>query len=40
MLLFYLLLTTVVDVWHFCSKRSKDKLEQLNKQALLKDGSE
>ena len=22
------------DVWHFCSKRSKDKLEQLNKQAL------
>ena len=22
------------DVWHFCSKPSKDKLEQLNKQAL------
>ena len=22
------------DVWHFWSKRSKDKLEQLNKQAL------
>ena len=22
------------DVWHFCGKRSKDKLEQLNKQAL------
>ena len=22
------------DVWHFCSKRSKDKLEQLNTQAL------
>ena len=22
------------DVWHFCSKRSKDKLELLNKQAL------
>ena len=22
------------DVWHFCSKRSKAKLEQLNKQAL------
>ena len=22
------------DVWHFCSKRSKDKLEQLNKKAL------
>ena len=22
------------DVWHFCNKRSNDKLEQLNKQAL------
>ena len=22
------------DVWHLCSKRSNDKLEQLNKQAL------
>ena len=22
------------NVWHFCSKRSKDKLEQFNKQAL------
>ena len=22
------------DIWHFCSKRSKDKLEQLNEQAL------
>ena len=22
------------DVWHFCSKRSNNKLEQLNKQAL------
>ena len=22
------------DVWHLCSKRGKDKLEQLNKQAL------
>ena len=24
------------DVWHFCSKRSKDNSEQLNKQALLR----
>jgi len=22
------------DVWHFCSKRNKDKLEKVNKQAL------
>lgn len=32
--LFYLLLIIVVNIWHFCSKCCKDKLEQLNKQAL------
>ena len=27
-------ITVVGDVWHFCSARNRDKLEQLNKQSL------